>query len=118
MIEAIQWGVNPVTNEPLTNNEAEGTFPSLVMADIADSYDRWGTTFWRDRESRWVLSQQRGCGHIESPNRCQNDVFWCRKLVMAVFGVMVALNMAGETKIELLFQMPMSMRITADAARK
>lgn len=48
----------------------------------------------------------------------RNDVFWCKKFVTAVFGVMVALNMAGETKMELFFQMPMSMRITADAARK
>lgn len=47
-----------------------------------------------------------------------NDRFCCKKFVTAVFGVMVALNMVGETKMELFFQMPMSIRITADATRK
>ena len=52
------------------------------------------------------------------PQIAGKDVVFWRKLVMAVFGEMVALNMSGDTKSELLFQMPRSMEITADATRK
>lgn len=48
----------------------------------------------------------------------KTDAFCCRRWVMGVLGVMVTLNRAGEVKIELFFQMPMSMSITADAMHK
>jgi hypothetical protein len=57
-------------------------------------------------------------GDFENGPGRNNDAFCCKILLIALFGVIVALKVAGETNIELLFHMPMSMRITADAARK
>jgi hypothetical protein len=48
----------------------------------------------------------------------KNDGLFCLTVLMAVFEVMDALNIAGEAKIELLSQLPISMRITACNARK